>query len=68
MRAALTLAGKDLRNLLTSPLFYVIAGMCSVLWSYSFMRNLLTFAERSRLYAQPGMDAGLSLQREVFLM
>ncbi len=67
MRAILTLAGKDLRNLLSSPLFYVIAGLCSVLWSYSYMRNLLEFAEQSRVYMQPGMETGMNLQRAVFL-
>lgn len=69
MRSVLTLAKKDLRNLLTSPLFYVIAGMCSILWSYSYMRNIIMFAERSRMFMQPGMgDSGMNLQRDVFLM
>ncbi len=68
MRAVLTIAKKDLRNLLINPLFYVIAGLCSLIWSYSYMRNLLTFAERSRVYMQPGMDAGMSLQSQVFMM
>ena len=67
MRAILTLAAKDLKNLLTSPLFYVISGMCSVLWSYSYMRNLLMFAERSRAMMQPGMENGMNLQGQVFL-
>jgi ABC-2 type transport system permease protein len=67
MRGILTLAGKDLRNLVKSPMLYVIAGLCSMLWSYSYMRMLFAFAERSRLYAQPGMEAGMNLQRDVFL-
>ncbi|NJM10350.1 MAG: hypothetical protein HC883_05710 [Bdellovibrionaceae bacterium] len=66
MRAIFTIAGKDLRNLLTSPLFYIIAGLCSILWSYSYMRNLLQFAQRSQIMMQPGMESGLNLQREVF--
>ncbi len=68
MRAILTIAGKDLRNLLSSPLFYIIASMCTVLWSYSFMRALMMFAERSRMMMQPGQESGMNLQREVFLM
>lgn len=68
MRAILTIAKKDLRNLLFNPLFYIIAGLCSLIWSYSYLRNFLTFAERSRIYMQPGMDAGMSLQGQVFLM
>lgn len=68
MRAILTIAKKDLRNLLINPLFYVIAGLCSFIWTYSYLRNFLTFAERSRVYMQPGMDAGMNLQGQVFLM
>jgi ABC-2 type transport system permease protein len=68
MRAILTIAHKDLKNLLTSPLFYVIAGLCTVLWSYTFMRRLLEFAEQSKMYMQPGMDSGMNIQREVFLV
>lgn len=68
MRAIFTIAGKDLRNLLFSPMFYVISGLCTVLWSYSYLRALLMFAEKSRMFMQPGQEAGLNLQREVFLM
>jgi ABC-2 type transport system permease protein len=67
MRAIFTLAGKDLKNLLTSPLFYIISGLCTVLWSYSYMRNLFDFADQSKMYMQPGMEAGMNIQRGVFL-
>jgi ABC-2 type transport system permease protein len=66
MRAILTVAWKDLRNLLTSPLFYVIAGLCSVLWSYSYIRNLLVFADQSGM--NMGQESGMNLQREVFML
>jgi len=65
----MTLAGKDFKNLITSPLFYVVSGMCSIIWSYSYIRALLMFAERSRNFmGGPGQDGGMNLQREVFLM
>jgi ABC-2 type transport system permease protein len=67
MRGILTLAGKDLKNLLTNPLFFVIAGLCTMLWSFSYMRALLEFAEHSRGFMQPGMEAGMNIQRGVFL-
>jgi ABC-2 type transport system permease protein len=67
MRGTLAIAGKDMRNLLTSPLFYVIAGLCTFTWSYTYMRKLIEFAEQSRMYQQPGMDSGMNLQKEVFL-
>lgn len=68
MRAVLTIAGKDLKNLLTSPLFYLVSGLCTVLWSYTYMRRLLEFAEQAKMYMTPGMDSGLNIQREVFLV
>lgn len=67
MRAIFTLAWKDLRNLITSPLFYVMGGLCCVFWTYSYLRMILVFAEKTRVNVQPGMDSGLNLQREVFL-
>lgn len=67
MRAVFTLASKDLKNLLTSPMFYVISGLCCTLWTYSYTRSLINFAERSRNYMMPGQEGGMNLQREVFL-
>lgn len=68
MRAVLTLAGRDLRNLLTSPMFFMISGLCTVLWTYAYLRTLLTFVERTRAFMQPGMEAGMNLQQQVFMM
>src|ERR1700726_3609456 len=68
MRAICTIAGKDFKSLITSPMFYVLSGLSTILWSYSYMRNLLTFAEQSKNYMHPGMEAGMNLQREVFMM
>ena len=66
MRATYTIAWKDIRNLLTSPLFFIIAGLCTILWSYTFIRNVVQFAENSR--QNMGAENGLNLQREVFMM
>ncbi|MGZ3721827.1 MAG: ABC transporter permease [Bdellovibrionales bacterium] len=67
MRGILTIAGKDLKNLLLSPMFYVIAGLCTLFWSYSYMRAIFDFAESSRSGMQPGVEAGMNLQRAIFL-
>ena len=66
MRAIHTIAWKDIKNLLTSPLFYIIAGLCTVLWSYTFIRNIMQFAENSR--QNMGTEGGMNLQREVFML
>ena len=66
MRAIHTIAWKDIKNLLTSPLFFIIAGLCTVLWSYTFIRNIMQFAESSR--QNMGTEGGMNLQREVFML
>ncbi len=63
MRAIFTIAGKDLKNLLKSPIFYVIGGLCAVIWSNSYIRVLLKFVETSMLQ---GPQSGMNLQRDVF--
>lgn len=68
MRSVLTIAGRDLRNLLTSPMFYVISGLCTMLWTYAYLRKLLEFAERTRAFMQPGMEAGMNMQSQVFMV
>jgi ABC-2 type transport system permease protein len=67
MRAIMTIAWKDLRNLIKSPMYYMIAGLCTILWSYSYIRNLLMFVEQSRASVQSGVESGMNLQREVFM-
>lgn len=65
MRAVLTISAKDLKGLLLSPLFYVVSGLCSLLWGYTFIRTLFMFAARSGMPAGPE-GGGLNFQREVF--
>ncbi len=66
MKSALTIAGKDFKNLLFSPMFCFIAALCTVLWSFTYLRNLIVFAESSRGMFNPGGE-NLSLQMTVFL-
>lgn len=66
MRAIFTLAGKDFKNLLLSPMFCFIAALCTVLWSFTYLRNLILFAESSKGLFNPGAE-NLTLQMTVFL-
>ena len=67
MRAMFTLAKKDFKNLVKSPLFFIMAALCTGLWSYSYMRAIIEFAAKSRMYTQQGQDPMLNVQREVFV-
>lgn len=65
MRAVMVLAGKDFKALVSSPLFFVMSGLCTFVWSFSYIRILLEFAQRGQMSA-PGMDTP-SLQNTVFM-
>jgi len=66
MKNILTIAGKDFKNLVTSPMFCFIAALCSVLWSFTFLRSLIMFAENTQAMFNPGGQTP-SLQMTVFL-
>jgi ABC-2 type transport system permease protein len=67
MRAIFTLAGKDFKGLVLSPLFYVISGVCACIWSMTYIRALGEFAENSGRIAGSGLGDGPTLQSTVFL-
>jgi ABC-2 type transport system permease protein len=61
------LARKDIRSYFVSPLFYIIAGLCTILWSIVYILSLRDFAERSQLMMlQTHADGGPNLHYEVF--
>jgi ABC-2 type transport system permease protein len=56
VRAILAIAKKDFKSLMTSPVFYVVAGFFTALISYFYMRAVFQFAEKAQ-YAG-GMPGG----------
>lgn len=68
MRGALVIAGKDLRNMFMSPLFYILAGICSIVWSFLFIFSVQEFVGQSMFRsAQAGGDEGwMNLHYTVF--
>lgn len=67
MRPIFTIAWKDLRNLITSPLFYVISGLCTAVWSLVYISTFFEFVNQASAFLQPGIESGLNIQRNVFL-
>lgn len=63
-----TLAWKDFKLLVTSPMFHLITFFCTMLWSYSYIRNIFQFAQRSAM-AQfgGGAEGQMNVQVTVFL-
>ena len=72
MRGALVIAGKDLRNVFFSPLFYVVAAICSLVWWFLFIMRVNDFLQQSAMRAYQsamsgGQDQGLPLHFFVVL-
>lgn len=51
MRGIFVIAGKDLRNLFMSPLFYGIVGLCVIAWTLVYFLGLEDFARASVMNA-----------------
>ncbi len=66
MRGIFVIAGKDLRNLFMSPLFYGIAGLCSIAWTLVYFLGLEDFAQASMMNSMQGGAEGASLHFVVF--
>jgi ABC-2 type transport system permease protein len=66
MRGILVIAGKDLRNLFLSPLFYGIAGLCSIAWTLVYFLGLEDFNQASMMNSMQGGGEGASLHFVVF--
>lgn len=66
MKKIFVIAGKDLRNLFMSPLFYAIAGLCTVVWTLVYFLGLQEFANASQMNALQGGGETASLHFVVF--
>lgn len=66
MRGIFVIAGKDLRNLFMSPLFYGIAGLCSIAWTLVYFLGLDDFNQASMMSSMQGTGEGASLHFVVF--
>lgn len=47
MKGIWTIAMKDVRSLFASPLFYLVAGICTLMWSIFYSLSLQEFAQSS---------------------
>ena len=68
MRGALTIAGKDLRGLFMSPVFYVVAGICTLSWTLMFIFSISDFTQQSMMQMMQahGDGEGINLHYAVF--
>jgi ABC-2 type transport system permease protein len=69
MKGMVVIAGKDLKTYFMSPLFYVIAGICTIVWSFVFGTAVDQFMGASVSQMMQSMQgeaaAGINLHRTV---
>jgi ABC-2 type transport system permease protein len=68
VKKILVIAGKDLRNLFASPLFYLIAGLCAMAWTLVYFLGLQEFANAAQMNRLQGGAEQASLHFVVFRM
>ena len=66
MKSIWTIAMKDVRSLFVSPLFYLVAGVCTLLWSVFFSLSLQEFAQSSQMMMSQMGGEGASINYVVF--
>lgn len=57
MRAIFLLAWKDLKQITTSPLFFLISALCTVVWSITYLGFIRQFAGQGMMAGMQGMAA-----------
>lgn len=68
MRGAMTIAGKDLRGLFMSPVFYIVAAICTLSWTLMFIFSVRDFTNQSmmQMMQSRGAAEGVNLHYAVF--
>jgi len=57
MRSILIIAWKDFKQSVTSPLFFIVAALCTVIWSITYLGFLRQFAAQGMMAGIQGMGA-----------
>jgi ABC-2 type transport system permease protein len=65
MRGIRTIAWRDFKTLVTSPMYMLIACACTVTWSYIFIRAMLEFAQNSQMAKMQGQE-GMNIFYNLF--
>lgn len=63
IRGTLTVAWKDFRVLVTSPMFLTVSGLCACIWSYNYLPQIFQFEKVAQRAFQSG---GLNIHQTLF--
>lgn len=68
MKSIFNIAWRDLRVLLTSPMFFFIAFLCTAFWSFMYLRHLVLFAAQSMgMLGAMGQEPMANIHYSVFV-
>ena len=67
MRGICTIAWRDFKSTVSSPMFMVVAGLCSVIWSLTYLRALAEFAGALQMSQMRGQPANMNINYQLFL-
>ena len=62
-----TIAWKDFKTIVLSPIFFVMSGLAACLWSFTYLRQIIDFAERSMGGGMMGMGGPQNIHFSVFV-
>lgn len=66
MRGIGIIAWRDFKSMVLSPLFLIVAGVCTVCWSFIYLRALGQFAQRLQMAQMQGMGSGGNILEGLF--
>jgi ABC-2 type transport system permease protein len=67
MRGMSAIACRDFKSIVTSPMFFVIASVCSIIWSIRYLQDLFMFAARLSMSSMQGAPSGMNINYQLFL-
>ncbi|MCB0355586.1 MAG: ABC transporter permease subunit [Bdellovibrionales bacterium] len=67
MRALWSIAWKDFRTLVTSPIFFLTTAICTAIWSFNFLRAVSRFSQMSSMPPQFRQGQSLNIHYHLFV-
>lgn len=65
MSPILAIIKKDIRSLLTSPMFYLLTGFCCLIWGTFFAFEVFSFVQRSFQLSTQIRESGLNIHHDL---
>ena len=67
MRELFLIAWRDARQIMRSPMYYLIGGLCAIIWFINYRTSLTKFATNSQMAMMGRGQEGMNIHNTVFL-